>query len=72
MHRMASLLTTHSYLLTIFSTPSPAKLVPSPYKQGESASGLGNIKEGVPAGTPSFISTILRVLKNYSAPGRWM
>ena len=24
----------------VFSTPSPAKLVPSPYKQGESASGV--------------------------------
>ena len=35
--RMVSFLTTHSSLLTYFSTPSPAKLVPSPYTQGESA-----------------------------------
>ena len=36
MHRMA---TTHYSLLTThcFCTPSPAELVPSPYKQGESA-----------------------------------
>ena len=45
-----SLLTTH-----YSCTPSPAKLVPSPYKQGESASGLGSTKKGVLVGTPHII-----------------